>query len=278
MKYDTIDTFLRVVVLDDEPLALEGMLDSLHALLPNGDVTGFVTADELLLFAREHKIDVAFLDVNLGAASGVDVGQKLQEIDPAINIIFVTGYTEYSLDAMRMHASGYLLKPVTEKAILQELRDLRHTPPQATRPAVEMRAFGDFEVFIDGRQPEFSYKKTKELLALLVDRKGALCTNEFLITLLWEDEDDAKKKQSHLRNLRQDLVKTFRRYGYADLIITRKGAMAIDKDRVFCDYYEWIRGNGTGKSIFRGSYMEQYSWAEETKAALLFAEEQQILD
>ena len=140
--------------------------------------------------------------------SGVELAKRLKEINPSINIIFVTGYTEYALDAYSLHASGYLTKPVTSERIKLELEDLRFPMPRKKASKnIKIQCFGDFEVYYQDSPIKFSRSKTKEMLAYLVDRQGAMVSLTGLSKLLFNEE-----KSSYMRNLVADLTKTFKKY------------------------------------------------------------------
>lgn len=70
---------------------------------------------EALTCMQENPCDIAFLDIRMRSMTGLELARKLKDIHPKINIIFVTGYDEYAGEAMRLHASGYIEKPVTEE-------------------------------------------------------------------------------------------------------------------------------------------------------------------
>lgn len=110
----------------------------------------------------------------------------------------------------------------------------------------------------------FRYDRSKEILAYLVDRRGAYCTNAEITAILWEDE----KHISYFSNLRKDLLDTFKEKGCREVIDAGWGRMRIDKELVDCDYYEWCAGSPQGINRYQGEYMSQYSWAEITNAAL----------
>ena len=88
-----------------------------------------------------------------------------------------------------LHASGYVMKPVTSDKIKHEIDDLRYPIQSVTNNRVRFQTFGNFEVFIDEQPVKFQYSKTRELLAYLVDRNGALTTNNEISNILWEHED-----------------------------------------------------------------------------------------
>ena len=115
-----------VIVVDDEPILMEGFVDIISETLPNALVRGFRNTEKTLEFASEHRIAVAFLDVELaGGHSGIELAEKLLQIDPKTNIIFLTGHQDYSGTAWGLHASGYILKPLTREKILNEITHLR---------------------------------------------------------------------------------------------------------------------------------------------------------
>ena len=114
-----------VILVDDEKIILNGGLATLHEALPDAQIAGFLTAAETLRFARENQVDVAFLDIELRSGSGLTLAKKLREINPKVNIIFLTSYREYALDAWELDSSGYLLKPLTVEHVLHEMSVLR---------------------------------------------------------------------------------------------------------------------------------------------------------
>ena len=82
-----------------------------------------------------------------------------------LSIIFVTGYSQYTMDALKLRVSGYLMKPVRTSDLRLELKNLRHPLPEFNC-RVRIQTFGNFEVFVDGRPLKFPRKKCKECLAL----------------------------------------------------------------------------------------------------------------
>ena len=216
---------------------------------------GFNYAEDALEYMEKNSCDVAFLDVEMAGQNGVLLAQKLRERNPKINIVFATGYSRYQGDAYDMHASGYLLKPITPAKVKKELEDLRY-PVAEHRKTIRVQAFGNFEVYQDGRPVAFRYGKTKELLAYLIDRNGALCTNGELMLALFEDDSD---HNAYLRSLRQDLVDTLG----GELLHQQRGKLAIVRSALECDYYDWLEGR-CSDSVYHGEYMSQYHWASYT--------------
>ena len=166
---------MKILALDDEPLALESLLDAIHKAAPDADSQGYEYAEDVLDAARRTGCDAAFLDVEMSGMNGVGLAEQLKAINPEVNIIFCTGFTRYQGEAFALHASGYLLKPITPEKVRQELAELRRPVP--TRHRLRAQCFGNFEVYLNDAPLNFHYNRTKELLAYLIDRCGALCTN-----------------------------------------------------------------------------------------------------
>ena len=260
---------MLIIALDDERMALENLTDAISKALPEAELHSFRTTEEFFAFASEKICDIAFLDIKLRYESGLTAAEYLIERNPKVNLIFTTGYAEYAPKAFDLHASGYILKPVTPEKILEEMAHLRYPLREEKHPRISIRAFGRFEVYIDGVPASFRYAKTREFLAVLVDQKGAMCTNGTLSACLWED-DDPGAHTSYLKNLRSDLVNSLAAYGCENILAKGRGTIGILPDKVVCDYFNFLQGKSRKGAIddYRGEYMSQYSWAEYTHALL----------
>ena len=255
---------MKIIVVDNEKIACDGMVHLLMRMRPEDETIGFTEAEKALVFYAAAPGDVAVLDIEMPVINGIELAKRFKQINPEVNIIFTTGYSEYALEAIELHASGYLMKPVTESKLKKEFENLRYNIKEQHPGGLRVRAFGNFEVFVNETPLHFKYTKAKELLAYLVDRRGALCSNAELIAALWDGEEDQKKKISYLKNIRKDLQQTLAKYGYNDVIVHQRGMTGIMPRRINCDYFDWINGKKNALSIYRGEYMTQYSWAEVT--------------
>ena len=121
---------MNFLLTDDEPLQLQELTSILRRIRPEAQVFAYAWPDDALERAKAHPIDVAFLDIQTGGMSGLELALELKKIQPGVHIIFVTGFSQYAVDAFAMHASGYMLKPATEEAVLRELTFLQKSPPQ----------------------------------------------------------------------------------------------------------------------------------------------------
>ena len=115
-----------VIVVEDEPILLTGFIHILENTLPDIQAFGFVSAEEAGVFAAGTRVDIAFLDIELCDESGIDLAKELSALNPHTNIVFLTGHSEYAGDALSMHVSGYILKPLTPDKVREEIRHLRY--------------------------------------------------------------------------------------------------------------------------------------------------------
>lgn len=254
---------MKILAVDDEKIALQGLLHCIEKAVPTASVSGFRYAGEAIAFMEENHCDVAFLDIEMKGMSGVELAERLKAINPEVNIIFSTGFGSYRDVAFDMHASGYLIKPITTERVKHELENLRR--PVATGALLQIRTFGNFEVFRCGVPLAFKYQKSKEIFAYLVDRKGAMCTTGEIMTVIFEDDNDHK---AYYHRLRADLLETLAACGCGDVITQARGMLGISTELVECDYYDYLNGKAELKRIYNGEYMAQYSFAEITNAEL----------
>lgn len=262
---------MRVLVVDDEAAAQNDLERAVHEVDQTAALTVCASAEEALDLPDLASFEVAFLDIQLPGMSGLELADALQRIKPSINVVFVTAHAEHMGAAFRLHASGYLVKPVTPAMVADELANLRFSVVKTRQGhSLYMRCFGNFEVFYNGLPLTFQRMKTKELLAYLVDRRGAMVSLHEVDASLWEDAPHGVSiSGSYLRTLVADLKSTLEEVGCADILLKQYGQLGIDTSRFGCDYYDYLRGNIRAARHWAGEYMSQYSWAERTRAALM---------
>ena len=134
---------------------------------------------------------------------------------------------------------------------------------------VSIRTFGYFDVFVGDTPIAFRNKKSKELLALLVDRKGGYVTSEEAISFLWEDEPANTLTLSRYRKVALRLKSTLEEYGITDIVEAVDGKRRIVMEKVECDLYNYLSGKEEYSQLFKGSYLTNYSWGETTLGELM---------
>ncbi|MBQ9041279.1 MAG: response regulator [Eggerthellaceae bacterium] len=262
---------MRILAVDDKEMPRKVLARAVAEAAPDAEIVACANAAEVLELPDAADFDVAFLDVGMPGMGGIELARELKRLNPKVNVVFATGFGEYMADAFAMHSSGYLMKPVTAEDVAAELENLRFPPaPPADEGRLVVHCFGDFEAFAGGEPLAFERAKTKELLAYLVHRRGAVVPVREVEAVIWEGAHGGKGiSGSYLRTLVSDLKRTLEACGHADVVVRRRGALGVNAGRVSCDYYDFLAGDPLALAAWQGEYMEQYSWAEAAKASLL---------
>ena len=254
---------MRILCVDDERLALQMLEQAVKKAKPEAQVLAFKFQDELIDEAAKNGCDVAFLDIHMRGMNGVEVAKELKKINPKMNIIFVTGFSEYTGDAMRLHASGYIMKPVTKEKVEAELSDLRFPIVPKSDALLRVQCFGNFDVFTpDGKPLHFERSKAKEVFAYLVHRHGSSCTKKEIAAILFEDMPYDSKQQIHVQKIMSALMKSLREAGAEKVIEKSYNNIAVNVKLIDCDYYRFEELDAGAVNAYQNEYMSQYYWAE----------------
>ena len=251
------------IAVDDEVLMLGALVAAIEESPDISQVNKFSGCEEALEFAKANPIDVAFLDINMRGMGGLALAEKITAARPNCKIVFCTGYEEYAIPAFKLHASGYLMKPVSAEDVQAEIDNIKGV--RRKEKLLTVKCFGNFEVYAKDEKVMFKRLKSKELFAFLVDRNGAGMTAKQICAVLFPDDTDDTKNAAYLRQLVLDLKNTLKSVGAESVLCHETPCYRVDTSLIKCDYISYLE---TGKPEFHGEYMMQYSWAEETGAML----------
>ena len=260
---------MRIFAIDDESSALRVLHKAIAQAAPQAEIVDFSLGVDALhaMEDGQNYPDVVFCDIRMPRLDGLALAARIRTASPRTKLVFVTAYSEYAYDAFQLRASGYVMKPVTAEKVRVELDNIAPALPQMPG-GLWVRCFGSFEVFWERQPLRFARRQTRELLAYLIDREGALCSTEEIIGVLWEDKLDMAVGKNPLRQLIMDLKKTLSAIGMDGILVRRNKWLAVLKDQVPCDYYLMLAGDMEWVNAWCGEYMSQYSWAEMTAGRL----------
>lgn len=253
---------MEILVADDEQLILEGLVSLIEEIVPEAKIHAFHKVSLLKEYIQKHTVDIAFLDIEMGATNGIVIAKELKLINPKVNIIFVTGYSEYMETAFSMHASGYIKKPFSKEEIKDELDNLRFPIKKVKDNILQVQCFDNFEVSINGKNLRFERTKTKEFLAYLIDQRGNAVTSAKIRIVLWEEATNDQNTAIYFQKLKKDLITTLKKEGIEDILIKSWNNYSIDPTKISCDYYDWLNNKPEGIQAYNGEYMKQYDWAK----------------
>ena len=220
---------------------------------PSVDISSAVYFDELdecLRFVRNNALDIIFVRSDLPREEKQRFTSALYDINPSAVVLDVSDNSEELM----------LLRPIRK----DRLDDTLTVLIPAIRPEkkrIYIRTFGRFVVFIDCQPCSFS-GKAKEILALLVTRRGKEVSNEEIYTTIWENRPYSNRDMIVYYNALRRLKNTLRKYGISDLLISATHGQMVNTELFDCDYYDWLRGDGDTETGFEEEFLSEYSWGE----------------
>lgn len=257
---------MNVVILDDEKWILMELKSLCLECKEINLIEEFINPLELLEFCKNRSdIDLAILDIELPEISGLDVGRKLKNINSDINLIYATGYEEHALEAFKIHAIAYLLKPYDREEFKYAIDIAKRL---CKNKKIFIRTFGRFDLFVNGRVIKFKRAKAKELLALLVDRQGGIVTMQYAVDKLWPNRfyDDSTKQM--YRDAISKLRQTLNENNCNSLVSFERGASYINLEEFDCDYYRLVSKDTDAMNDYNGEYMFDYEWSYNTQSLI----------
>ena len=217
--------------VDDEPIMLTLLQKAVEASPDIDEVYAFGKAGDALAWAETHHFDVAFLDIELHGINGTEVAHRLRKKSPYLPIIFCTGYSEYALDAMQLHADGYLLKPIHAEDVQNELDRLNGK--SRTKPLLYISDNG--MTFKDKNGEAFAFRRgrTYDLVRILLEADGAPLTNyELYDKLFGRIPGFLEKNSNYFSKLTGDLSATLALHGAGEVLIKVANRYALDMKRI----------------------------------------------
>lgn len=276
---------MKILVVDDERPARERMVETLGRICSECKVVAFDNAQDALNYEGKSDIEIAFLDIELGNYSGIELAIELKKYSPRCNIIFVTSFSEYGTESFKARPSGYVTKPYTDEEIKRELDNLRYqiseslessevsgksggsggneeTTLEKDERRLRCATFGNFIAYKEnGDIMTFSRTKSKELLAYLIDCAGFPVTTKDIAKDVFEAELD-KQMSKNISKIIIGLITDLKDEGYDDIVIKQNRQIYVNRDKIDCDIYNAINGDVSALNSFHGEYMIEYSWAE----------------
>ncbi|MBU5680705.1 response regulator [Blautia sp. MSJ-9] len=258
---------MKIIYVDDEEIQLENFQITAKDIDGMEDLKLFSDSRQAYEWAKEHPVDVAFLDIEMPHMDGIHLAEKLKEINRRTCIIFVTAYEQYALKAMTARPAGYLLKPYDRADIEQELENASFVTGNTLKKKICIQTMPDLLVTVNGENIFKGHSKSEELFALLVDRGKVGVSKQDAIACLWEGKQLADSTYGtclyRLKNILEEA-------GISQLLVAKGNTkyLDIDSKQIDCDLYRMLNGDKEVITAYAGMYLRRYSWAEERTAQL----------
>lgn len=252
---------MNILIVDDEQLAIDELRSELEDCMEQ-DITFFSAnryKQAIEIFEKEH-FDIVFLDIEIPGKNGIEVLKKINEISPFTNVIIVSAYSDYAIEAVQNFVSGYLLKPVMKNKLQEALGRLRY--PIEDKALIDVTCFGDFSVKAigAGRKPlHFKRSKARELFAFLVVEKGSPVSGARICTELWPESFEDEKNKAYVRKLLGDIRQSLAEIDATELLVRDGNQIYLDTELIHCDYYDYLKHEHHGPLPER--FLEEFSWA-----------------
>jgi len=259
---------MKIICVDNEELILELVKDACLRLPQHPEVFAFTEAAGALDFLTDNEVDIALLDIRMPEMDGLTLAQKVKDASPDTAIIFLTGYSDYAVDAFAMHVSGYLMKPIDEERLRAEVDYALSGRKPLHIHRIVARTFGEFDLLVDGVTVSFERAKSKELLAYLIDRRGGNVTRAFLFAVLFEEKAYDRAAQKYMDVIIRSLRKTLSKVNAGEILEMSGGLLRVLPEKLECDMYRFMDGDINAINSYRGEYMSAYSWASLTEARI----------
>lgn len=275
---------IRAIVVDDERPSLDKMAKLLRDSGMVESQGKFLNPLEALEHMRKVRIDAAFLDIEMPEMDGFQLAGRILDLQSWAAVVFVTAYDEYAVEAFRINALDYLLKPVDKKRLNETLDRIRQEKNiSLSQSRMQVRCLGRFKVIVGSGEVKFRTGKAEELLAYLIDSRGAEVSREEIIDRLWP-EYDGDKAVAHFNTTLYYVRKALLQNGIQLPIEHSRGWYRLDASCIDCDYYRLyslmaapgviddltISDYEEAVALYNGDYLggNQYQWSERNRVLI----------
>lgn len=275
---------LSAIVIDDEILAvrlLKGLLEKTGQVCVVG---AFTTAAQALSYVQNLKLDVAFIDIEMPEMSGLELAKKIKEASNDVEIIFVTAYDKYALEAFRVNAIDYILKPASSddiSKIITRLKKIRSLQTSLQVPADKGRIYCFSRLLVygagSGTPIRWRTSKAEELFAFFVTKLNVEVSKWIVIDTLWPECEPGKvsgKLHTTIYQAKQSLLVANIKFDFSYI----NGKYKLELPEIFIDAAELEAVTNTRislsetsvekykrvLSLYKGNYLEEngYLWSQ----------------
>lgn len=235
---------IRTIIVDDELAAVGNLADLLHEIEHVEVVGEFTNPLEALERVDALKADAAFLDIEMPGMDGLELAGRLMDRQRRLEVVFVTAYNEYAVEAFELHALDYLLKPVMKERLQKTMRrllDREDVRPRSRGSKLLVKCFGKFRVESeDGMPVKWRTSKTEELFAYLLDKNGSEAGRDVIVDLLWGHMDE-KRALTNFNTCLYNLRKTLAGLGFPNIVESSAGTLRVDMEQISTDVQRFER-------------------------------------
>ena len=251
---------MKTIIVDDEPIMLKSfkrLSDGIESLNIVGE---FTYPEEALEYALEHDVELAILDIAMPGMTGIELAERLKEHRPDMLIVFISTYDNYVRQSNEVGADYYIMKPYKHE-IIEHMAQRMSLLARKQRKDVFIQTFGRFLVLKNGNPIPLS-GKAKEILALVVTKRGKEISNEQIYSTIWENRPHGNVAMKVYYNALKRLKSALAESDLSGLLRSTVRGQTVNTELFDCDYYAWQDNNMSERDKFTGEFMSEYSWGE----------------
>ena len=253
---------MDVICVDSDEESLQNTLSICRDHPAVTDAEGFTDARSSMERLARRRTDLALLSAELANGNGVDLAVAIRNKYPSLTIVILAKDKRRAFEAYAARPQNYLLKPLDGKSLDREINYYLLSHSGRAMHHIEAQTFGAFTLMVDGSAVRFKRGKAKELLALLVDRRGNAISRREAFLEMWADREYDAKGQNYFNVIFDSMRKTLKEYGISEMIEIKYGMMRVRPETFDCDLYRYLKGDSEAMASFRGEYLYGYPWAE----------------
>ncbi len=239
---------IRAIVVDDEQPSIDRIKKLLCDSKMAAVVQSFTMPLAALEFLKENPVDAVFLDIEMPDMDGIELATRILDLHGWIDVVFVTAYNQYAVEAFQLNALDYLMKPVSADRLSKTLSRIARPKVPAQPSGLQVKCFGRFQVSAGDDEIRFRTEKAEELLAYLLTCDGRFVSRSKIIDSLWEDFE-GDRAVVHFNTTLHNIKKALLAYGIRISIQFDRGAYRLDMDHICCDYLEFRTLDNTRTAI-----------------------------
>lgn len=257
---------MRCIIVGEKGWENEHLAQSCIALGVASPIEIFQTWEEASVQLQSGEMDLLFLDQ--ACIPTHDIFSRWKRQFSEISLV-LTRQMGFSPSYQRGDVFGQLELPVSKQQLTVLLTRVNQMILfRNLKKRVYIRTFGHFDFYVDDIVVVFPNSRSKELLAMMVDRRGGIVTTEEMMEIFWPEEPPSEQHKVICRKAASQLYKTLQLFGVEGILILGRNQRAIAVTAVECDYFQYLKGDSLALQEYHGEYMMEYSWAEETNGRL----------
>ncbi len=259
---------MKVILVDDEVWMLKRFEAECEGIEEVSLVGRFTDGMEALEYVRRNPVEAAFLDIAMPDVDGITLAQEMKKHNPGMVIMYVSAHVNHMPAAFQSLTADYFICKPYRKADIKVAIDKAVLLSVRMQKRIYIRCFGRFTVQVDGK-PVVIGGKAKEILALVVTRRGKEISNEEIYSTVWENRAYSHENMVVFHNALRRLRAALEKAGISELLISNYRAQMVNTGLFDCDYYRWRDKNGGKYEAFEGEFLSEYTWGEYILADLV---------